>query len=429
VSGVVHSFRFPLLEVYTENGRLVARSSDRGKCRLYYYFRKLLYEFRLDRPDKEDPDFVISCKCVGGLYGFSIELLNTGLNLVVKSGETTVFPDIQCYYGRVRWLLPRDLAFDRHTYLGGAPFYIRRPSLVHTRYRNNVWLKQASLLCQVLKDVGFRANTFYVDVDGVKVYFEFTSASRESKLPYANNRLDLRIGFIATEGKVQPANVKWLREYFDVIIPISGYSKRKLEEAGLETLDVVYHGVDLDTFKPLNVRKQYYFTYPVQRNSPRKFMDFYTFIRLIFGNCYFKDEFTYLTHPELVEVYNKSYCVLSLSGAEGFNVPLLEGMSCGLYVIASYCPVYEEFLPSECIVPHAYEVDIVFSREGYTFSNELFVPDMRRIIAKCREVVSKIESGEKLPNLRPYAEKFDYRKTYRKFLKILDEIVKERKTK
>lgn len=52
-------------------------------------------------------------------------------------------------------------------------------------------------------------------------------------------------------------------------------------------------------------------------------------------------------HSQVNELYRQSDCVVSFSRAEGWNLPLLEALSCGRHVIATNYSAHTEFLTNE----------------------------------------------------------------------------------
>jgi len=401
----------------------VFNSNNTKDCIVYIDYPYIFYCFKDRKNNQKYDNIIITCTQKQDKVLFSIELLNANHDHVIICGNTIIFKSTHAYYSRVVEVKKEEVNYAPHITLLGKPPYIRNSVIVHTNYSNNAWLKQASLLCACAQELGYTALTYRIFADNVKVDIVFTSAYLPHVLPFRSTDSDVLVGFIVCEGKLKKQHAEWIKKTFNFVFAVTNYAKKKLEEAGIEVLDVIPHGVDLETYKPWNIEKKYWFFYPVQRWSPRKLGEFYFFIEHMFKPSLFKRSEQYLPHIELIKLYNESWCLLSLSMAEGFNLPILEAMSCNLYVIANYHPSYDDYVPRECLVENAYVIDL----EAHPYTNECYVPDMRKIIQRCREFIEEVKQG-KYKGLRKHAMKFDYRIVYRRWIeKWIDYIVKHRR--
>lgn len=166
--------------------------------------------------------------------------------------------------------------------------------------------------------------------------------------------------------------VKLQAKYSDKIITVSEYSKNSMiKNIGVESskIKVVYNGVDIDKFKPVNTSRillQYgiikdkyiLFVGEIEKtknvgsiikclkkiNSEYKYVvcgrrgnDFKE-VENVVSEFKMKDRviFTdYVSSEGLLELYSNAFCFVFPSSFEGFGLPLLEAMSMGIPVISS----------------------------------------------------------------------------------------------
>jgi glycosyltransferase involved in cell wall biosynthesis len=72
---------------------------------------------------------------------------------------------------------------------------------------------------------------------------------------------------------------------------------------------------------------------------------------------------------ELVKLYQATDCLVSMSKAEGWNMPLLEAMACGCNVIATDCTAQTEFCTNDnCLLIEVDEMEIAY--DGHFFKGK-----------------------------------------------------------
>ncbi len=173
----------------------------------------------------------------------------------------------------------------------------------------------------------------------------------------------------------------------DVIITVSEFSKNEILKYNPVNKDisVIYNGVNLDFFKPLNnVKKEKYILY-VGNVKPNKnlvralkafiklgltdfkfiivgekenFITKDTQVEILAKNLGDKVIFTgYVDDKKLVEIYNKAFLFIFPSIYEGFGVPPLEAMACGTPVVVSNAASLPEICGDAAYYVNPYKIE------------------------------------------------------------------------
>jgi len=407
--------KVPKLRILSRDSREVVCSNSTS-CTVLTDEDLVYYSFKLGNSES----ILITVRLRENYVEICPDMVYTPNIYKVNSGDYTIVDNVQAYIGRVVRVPLDALEFEEHEISRGVPPELLRGSMFR-KYRHNPWYRQASLLCAFLWEQGYVATTSYFIVDGIRVNFNITEVNTQPPLPFYRPRPHVNVHFLVVEGRVRPERALSLKRARYKIFAVTNYGKKRLEEVGLEVIDVIPHAVDTDTFRPLEMRKDIDFLYIVRWNHPRKRTDVFRVVTEGIGRSFLHvSSQKHISTIKLVELYNRAYCYLSTTSAEGFNIPLLEAMACNLYVIANKLPVYD-FVPEECLV----EPKLVKEVQYYNAIYEWCEPDIEKLRQKCQEVLPLVKTG-KLTGLREHALKYDYRVVFRRFLKHIDEIIKER---
>jgi len=220
--------------------------------------------------------------------------------------------------------------------------------------------------------------------------------------------------WVTTEGRIKPEAKSWLKQY-DYVFAQSKFVKRMLEEIDVHC-EVMYPGIDLDLFKPMNMKKWIdVLSIGIWESSwdDRKFMNRVLEVAFPF-TCYVHTR-SNLEYSELPKLYNQAKVYVSLSGCEGVNIPVIEANACGLPVVYNDAPATNEFAFGIPVKPvRVYERE---DRGIYFLIHEPDIPEIRKQVHALLRDQKRLEELSK--RAREHAMKFDYRKTLRKLLEIL----------
>lgn len=184
---------------------------------------------------------------------------------------------------------------------------------------------------------------------------------------------------------LSPFDAMFPLKYADLIITPSVFAEQVVKNGGFDNLKMIYHGVDLNVFKPMpeqrkkdrtemKVEDKFIFLYvarnvPLQKELPTLFHAYKTFLHNVEGakektllHCHSNPkeltgfDLELMAHrfgisgnvlftaginanftfpPErMAEIYNYADASLVCSTGESFSLPLIESMACGKPVIA-----------------------------------------------------------------------------------------------
>jgi glycosyltransferase involved in cell wall biosynthesis len=129
----------------------------------------------------------------------------------------------------------------------------------------------------------------------------------------------------------------------------------------------------------------------------------------------------YMDIPKLIQA---SDAVISLSSAEGWNLPILEAMSCGKWVVATNCTGQTEFLDDSC---HKVEVDeMEWAFDGIFFKERIgkwyMIGDSQKTQFKqhLRTIHTNIQDGKVNFPAVEQARKFSWGESAKKLVACLN---------
>jgi len=252
----------------------------------------------------------------------------------------------------------------------------------------------------------------------------------------------------------------WKRDV--VIVANSWYTRKKLEDAGLNVHAVVHHGVNMKAVEVAQQlvkgarRQMEYFLGPgvyfltVASDHPRKGLDLYANViakvvkecktckfyiftvpnakKYFAGldNVYVDTRYGKLTKTEILALYGAADWYVQPSLAEGFCLPVLEAMAMGTPAIhVAYHPITEYSDPEANIwVPYT-DVDYLDTGEGLRYEIHKYNPDdMASAIIKAAD--EKKDAPEdhmkRREKVRKTASKYDIAEQYAKLITLLETV-------
>ena len=220
--------------------------------------------------------------------------------------------------------------------------------------------------------------------------------------------------YVVSEGRIPRGARRWLSGY-DYLFAQSKWVKQLLEEIDLDSIYMPV-GIDTDLFRPKPMDKWIdVLSIGIWESSwdNRKFMNKVHEVAFPY-NCYIHTRPT-LKIEQLPDLYNQAKVYVSLSGCEGYNIPVVEANACGLPVVYNDAPATNEHTYGIPVKPkRVYEV----VDRGYPML--IHEPDIPRI----REEVHKLLKDHKRRlvmglRAREYALQYDYRRTFKPLLEVL----------
>jgi len=229
-----------------------------------------------------------------------------------------------------------------------------------------------------------------------------------------DHKAPIQIGYLVTEGKVKREGLEWLKRYDYIIVP-SKWVKERFEELDLHVDAVVPHGIDTQLFKPMNLPK---FIDVLSVGIWESHFDDRKFMRKVVDvafpyTCHVHSRNT-VKYEELPKLYNMSRVYLSLTGAEAFNIPVLEAMSCGLPIVYNDAPATNEIAVGIGVKPTK-----IYESLGFV-SHTIHVPNFEKIREELHKLLKDEKRIRELGNeARKKALEYDYRKVYVKLLEFI----------
>jgi glycosyltransferase involved in cell wall biosynthesis len=132
-----------------------------------------------------------------------------------------------------------------------------------------------------------------------------------------------------------------------------------------------------------------------------------------------------MDYVDLPKLINKADALISMSSAEGWNLPILEGMACEKWVIATDCTGQTEFLDDSC---HKIEVDeLEWAQDGQWFNREgkwYKVGEKQKTQFKehLRDIYNKIKAGSVNSAARERAKEFSWENSAKKLITSINSI-------
>jgi len=263
------------------------------------------------------------------------------------------------------------------------------------------------------------------------------------------------------EGEVKnPQKYMWVRDRL-WFIANSNYTKRKLESAGFEVRDVIYHGVKTDFFSDADLhgrrirekidrgrgkfivgyialshtRKGHMLAAKVMKRVKKRDRS----IRFLvvseiqakrhyenLDNVIFVPSFGKLTEDGVKAFYGALDLYAHFALAEGFGLPVLEALASGRMVVhAMYEPLTEITTRSVSFRVPVRTILWYSEISGINFELHVYdVDDFADTIIEAKEAIMRMKKDEIRDLTRSRASEFDVRRVYPRFADILEGKVK-----
>jgi len=261
--------------------------------------------------------------------------------------------------------------------------------------------------------------------------------------------------YTTTEGRLPRRYVKkWMQRDLSFIAN-SEYTREKLEEAGLQVIDVIPHGyIGSDIEKAIGYRetgrsfleeklgKGVIFVtvasglrrkgHPLladaismainECNDCRFFVlttpDAYSYYQGLEGKVYVDTRFGELSRIEVLSIMAAADWYIQPSLAEGFGLPVLEAQALGTPCIhVDYAPLNEHSCPCNIRVPW-YQIVYDPQGEGIEYELHMYKPEeMAKAILRAYDITvnNSDEYKDISEKVRKHAEQFEAKKVYSKF--------------
>lgn len=201
----------------------------------------------------------------------------------------------------------------------------------------------------------------------------------------------VKIGFFVCETDAIPRDMVRICNGFDLVCVPSRWCWNAFSKSGVESskLRIINHGVH-ESFKPLSVKKFEKFTF-LHLCSATKYLErkgtmdlLYAFDRVFRGNkdvqlkvyrveseerVFFRSEVIPSAEPRVqAERYNAVNVLVAPSRGEGFSLPPLEALACGVPVALTNATGSTEYFPSES--PNSFGVVQIPHKGKFRWGNE-----------------------------------------------------------
>jgi len=129
-------------------------------------------------------------------------------------------------------------------------------------------------------------------------------------------------------------------------------------------------------------------------------------------------------YENMASLYNSSDCLISTTASEGFGLPMLEAMYCGVLVAAPYATGQKDFLSPKNSILMSAEERIVDGRYQYwteTKGGSVFFPNIDEVSATMNSIYTNKEAylGHRIREMKKTAKQYSWSNTARKILEIV----------